>query len=315
MKYFYNGEELNSGIYKIVNTHSGRVYIGGAKQFKTRWETGHGTCLKRNKHRNKFFQRDFNKCFLELGNDDFLEFYILELLPGTTKFQRNPYEEKWIAKFDIQDKIYNIEKHPATGDKSCFSHTPEETRKRMSKALIKFNLENPEMSRKKSVLVKEKMKIDILFAENIMKNFKKGIEACAKTFSEFIIVSPEGEKFYNIKNLAQFARDHDLCPSKLHATVVGRQKTTRGWTAYSVNNLLSEADINNKLKEADKWKVIKDGKIFSGFILNSPIGDKFQNIKNLSKFAKDHGLVAKRLRSLVNGHQKKYKGWTIGSLI
>ncbi len=277
MKYFYDGHEKDSGIYKILNTHTGRVYIGQAKQFDDRWPR-HRRDLYKKKKKTPILQNDFNKCLKELGHDDFLEFYVLEVLPGTTRLQRNPFEEKWISIFDIPDKIYNIEKHPASGDPSCFSHTPEETKVKLSIAvkkmwenkdirikiteLSKQRWQNPkyresrtkqiqeysskpETKEKRSKVAKERYNDPVIgetikttLADARLKQLgtKAAIEINAKTFSGFILTSPTGEKYQNIKNLAQFARDHQLNESGLRAFIYCKRESYNGWRLVPVES-------------------------------------------------------------------------------
>jgi group I intron endonuclease len=108
MKFNYEEHSLKPGIYKILNTHTNRIYIGQAKRFKERW-MGHRSSLRRNKCMNHFFLNDYNKCKAELGHDDFLEFHVLDVMEGSTKEERNKREEEWIEKFyDKQQNCYNL---------------------------------------------------------------------------------------------------------------------------------------------------------------------------------------------------------------
>lgn len=127
MRFIYQEHSLKPGIYKILNTHTNRVYIGQAKEFKARWN-GHKRSLITEKHQNKFLLNDFRKCSEELGHDDFLEFHVLEIMEGSSKEERNLKEEEWIAKFwDKQQLCYNFKQKTEAQERSCFSLTPEET--------------------------------------------------------------------------------------------------------------------------------------------------------------------------------------------
>lgn len=135
MKFNYESHSLKSGIYKITNTHTGRVYIGQAKEFKNRWK-GHASSLRAGKHQNKFLQNDFNKCKEELGNDDFLVFDVLEVMEGSTKKERSDREELEIAKyFDKCKTCYNIKEKAGDTERSCYSKTPEETSRKQSERM------------------------------------------------------------------------------------------------------------------------------------------------------------------------------------
>lgn len=124
---------LKPGIYKILNTHNNRIYIGQAKQFKSRWRD-HSRSLLNGKHCNRFLRNDFAKCKEELGHDNFIEFYILEVMEGSSKEQRNHREEWWIAQYyDNQGQCYNFKQKTEAKERSCFSMTPEETKQFLSK--------------------------------------------------------------------------------------------------------------------------------------------------------------------------------------
>lgn len=71
-----NSETLNlSGIYAIVNTASGRAYVGMAACFRDRWNK-HRSDLDRNKHCCAALQADWSA----FGSNSF-EFQILEIIP------------------------------------------------------------------------------------------------------------------------------------------------------------------------------------------------------------------------------------------
>ncbi len=133
MKFHYNEHSLKPGIYKILNTHTNRIYIGQAKEFKERWKA-HASSLRLGKHKNSFLRADFNKCKEALGHDDFLEFHVLEVLEGSTKEERNKREEWWIAQTLINWQCYNFELKPSKSEQSIWSRSPEQTRQRRSQA-------------------------------------------------------------------------------------------------------------------------------------------------------------------------------------
>ena len=63
-----------SGIYQIVNTVNGKVYVGSAARFRTRWAT-HRSLLRKCTHGNEHLQRAWNK----YGEASF-DFSVLELV-------------------------------------------------------------------------------------------------------------------------------------------------------------------------------------------------------------------------------------------
>ncbi len=102
----YNGYSLKSGIYQIRNLSNERIYIGSAKEFKSRFVT-HISSLRKGTHHNKFLQNDFNKC----GEEAFV-FEVLEVIEGESRFERLLVEQKYIdVYYDNGKSCYNAEKN------------------------------------------------------------------------------------------------------------------------------------------------------------------------------------------------------------
>jgi group I intron endonuclease len=112
MLFEYQGFSRKGGIYRIKNTVSGVVYVGSAKRFKERWGD-HARSLGQGKHHTKHLQNAYSKYILECGNDDFLEFAVLEVMENATKAERLLREEWWIHKY-LNDglELYNANKTP-----------------------------------------------------------------------------------------------------------------------------------------------------------------------------------------------------------
>lgn len=135
MKFIYEEHSLKSGIYKILNTHTNRVYIGQAKEFKERWKA-HKNSLLNNKHQNKFLLSDFNKCRKALGHDDFLEFHVLEVMENSTKEERNKRETMLISEvFDNQVHCYNMFKTAFGKPPNKSKHLSKKHRQAISSAM------------------------------------------------------------------------------------------------------------------------------------------------------------------------------------
>lgn len=143
MKFNYQSHSLKSGIYKITNIHTGRIYIGQAKRFKERWAS-HSAALRSSKHQNKFLQNDFNKCKEELGHDDFLVFEVIEVMEGSTKESRNKREEEYIGEIyqsllpDGSRACYNFRQKVTDKERTHYSSSPEETKRKQSESMKKL---------------------------------------------------------------------------------------------------------------------------------------------------------------------------------
>lgn len=178
MLFYYEEKSKLSGIYEIINRLNGKRYIGSAKEFKERWRN-HVSSLKSDKHQNKHLQNSFNKFINELGNDNFIEFHIVEIMKNSTKEERLIREEFWInvAKENNID-LYNNQLDPTkeASDRSCHSLTPEETSKKHSE-FWKIFWSLPENKEKKSKSLKERWqneefreKMTEIARENAIKN-------------------------------------------------------------------------------------------------------------------------------------------------
>lgn len=115
--------EKLGGIYSIINKTNGKIYWGQTKNFLKR-ALQHCSDLVKNRHCNSHLQRAYN-----LDNTAFVfTVYLVE----SDKTKKDYIEEELIELFG--DRCYNIE-IKACPEKSTFSHTPEETRAKLSAAL------------------------------------------------------------------------------------------------------------------------------------------------------------------------------------
>ena len=108
----YSLAELErSGIYKIVNTVSGKCYIGSAVMLRRRW-AGHLSLLRKGMHHSKHLQNSWSK-----RGELAFTFEIIEFCDVGSLIQR---EQFWI---DRRKPEYNC--HPTAGSPLGFKHGPE----------------------------------------------------------------------------------------------------------------------------------------------------------------------------------------------
>jgi group I intron endonuclease len=112
----------NCGIYKITNLVNGKVYIGQSMELDIR-EGKHFGALRKNKHKNRYLQRAFNK----YGEENF----IFEILLYCEEFELTYYEQELVNRLRPED--YNINRECVDSSKGV--KRPPETGLKISKAL------------------------------------------------------------------------------------------------------------------------------------------------------------------------------------
>lgn len=106
---------MNSGIYKIVNTLNGKVYVGSTKDFQKRWRK-HFNDLEKQQHSSIKLQRSYNKH----GKDVFVCEIIEEIPYEKDKILER--EQYWIDTLNSKENGYNIA-DASFGD--CLTNHPQ----------------------------------------------------------------------------------------------------------------------------------------------------------------------------------------------
>lgn len=258
MKLNYSGNSNSPGIYKIVNTRTNRIYIGQAQSFKKRW-AGHISSLRGNKHRNKFMQNDFNKCFSEIGDDNFLEFSVIEVMTGSTKEERNKREEQEILLyFHDKNKCYNHTEKVRDSQRSIFSSNPEETRKKYSinsKKLWENNEFRQKMMKRKGTWNHtQEAKTKISNASKVQKRSDKCKALAGARFKQYwqdpsfiekmkkyndikakpaTFIDPQGNVVV-IKSISAFCKENGYDHKSFYLLRDGKAKSAYGYTAQKM---------------------------------------------------------------------------------
>ena len=131
------------GIYKILNTSNGKIYIGQSIHIEKRWRE-HRNMLAKGNHNNKHLQNSYN-----LGNN--LVFSIVELCDKGVLTER---EDFWIKYFNTTNRNKGYNKRDA-GSSGVFS---EESIRKMSKSHKGRNLGSLNASSK----ISEEFAIEII---------------------------------------------------------------------------------------------------------------------------------------------------------
>lgn len=121
----YKCDKGKCGIYKIINTINGKIYVGKSKNIYNRI-VGHRNCL-RNKSKDENIH--LINAWYKYGEDAFI-YEVIEELEFNEDLLRER-EDYWIVKLDATNKEigYNLRRDSSTG---CI--VTEETRRRLSES-------------------------------------------------------------------------------------------------------------------------------------------------------------------------------------
>ncbi len=209
----------NSGIYKILNIQTGDYYIGSAVNLRVR-KGLHFHHLRENKHHSTYMQRAYNK----YGGNVFEFITILICDPKNLLY----FEQLCIDKFK---PVYNICKIAGS---SLGVKRSQETKRKISDYLKNHRIYYPMPESEK-----EKRRVGMLGKKNMLghaqseetkkkiSNKALGNTRSARFYKGFI--SPNGEVFSNIYNLADFCREHSLCQPSMRQLDDGRKECFKGW--------------------------------------------------------------------------------------
>lgn len=192
-----------SGIYLILNTRNGKVYIGKATNFKARWRR-HKSDLNRNSHKNKHLQNAWNK----YGEKTF-QFKILE---HCTVDQLNERETHHIKIYRARGLAYNQKDGGEGGE-----NPSEETRRKLSES----NKLRPSFSAETRKRMSESQKGHQVTNET---RYKIG----SALADDWLVIDPSGIE-YQISSLSEFCKQNKLSRFNMWAVSKGKQKHHKGW--------------------------------------------------------------------------------------
>lgn len=123
--------EITSGIYMIKNKENGKVYIGQTNNFKNRFRQ-HKQSFRRKDHKNKHFQRAWEKYGEENFVFSIIEYCDLDII--------NERESFWVNKLESYDSLKGYNIMLPSKDKKKFTHNEETKEKlRLHGAEQKYN--------------------------------------------------------------------------------------------------------------------------------------------------------------------------------
>ncbi len=284
----YDAPTKLCGIYRIVNTKTGKSYVGqtkGPKGFSGRW-TDHRTNLKNNKHHSIHLQRSYNRHGPEL-----FFFEILEVCDRAKDLRQA--EDFWMKEFDSIRNGYNIVGYTEDDLKIqvCY-YRPQ----------IEFELIDPTGKRIRGPDLK-RFSTDNNLSFTYLKKVLEGELHQHKGYlspnykflarNKYAIISPRGDT-YSFSDIKKFAKDHSLNWRLLHRALVGSIPHHKGWHRENPTEEHSKI-INSYIKLRQPFKIMKDGILIEG--------------DSISNFCKKNKLVAAVMRQLIDGVRFNYLGY------
>ena len=214
-------QNTNSGIYRIENIITRKVYIGQAKNLKKRY-CDHISALRRNNHDNKYLQNAWNK----YTEEDFV-FSILEECNLQLLAQQEQY---WTDYYNCYDRKYGYNINPSSTENPMLNqtHTPEAKAKISAKAkgrvmseanktaLIKANKNVAKPPRK--LKPKEVLKTNPNYTRN-------------KKYTYFLFDSQEN--YYIFDNLSEFCREN-RCSNTHLGRLIKKGIFYKGWIGFMI---------------------------------------------------------------------------------
>lgn len=179
------------------------------------------------------------------------------------------------------------------GEGVCGLQFSEETKRRLS-----------ELNKGKKLSSETKARISKTTKGKRLKEETKQRIGNANARNEYELISPDGTR-YIVRNLSEFAREHDLCVPNLIAVASGKRNNTGGWTAHYLSRAATKRpSVSHETRQ--KMSKAKESKRYE---LISPSGEVFITT-NISAFAREHGLGQACLSAIASGARKQHKGWT-----
>lgn len=232
MKKEFYGYSKHGGVYKIINQVTGMFYIGSAKCFQVR-ASQHLSKLKQGKHANKHLQNAFNKH----GKDVFL-FKVVEVVDGT-KSNRFTVEQNYINKLINEGKweqTFNFKKKTEQKERSCFSRSPNETKKLLSQKSKAMWAKRSQEEKQRLINILSESRTEEIY-EKVSKSHKantKNIERLKKQIKQYSF--KPGESHPNFGKENKWGTHTEEAKSKIKNFQKGRNKSAEQIMKQSGDN-------------------------------------------------------------------------------
>lgn len=294
------------GVYAIVNSVSGKVYVGSTtRSFKRRWRE-HRSALQCNTHENPYLLAEWCKYGKERFSFDILE-------EATDIDAIFALEQKWLDHFRQSQTVYNmgkIAKHPTQGRPLSEEHKQKirETKLGSKNPMYgkdftpehRRNLSLAHKGQKRSEEAKRKMRLTWIGrkhteeAKQKMRLAKLGWEntSAAKPYPAFVN-EQTGETISAGFNLSKLCRQKGLCSTNMRAVISGKVRSCKGWILV---------DSNYERKEK--------GKPYPAFV-NLETGEVIPGGINLRRICRKRGLDYILMHRVVCQKTHCHEGWVL----
>lgn len=237
---------MNTGVYQIYNTVTGKRYVGSTiTDFNKRWII-HKCLLRKNQHHSPYLQASFNKH----GEDSF-EYIILEYCKPEHCIQR---EQWWMDLFGVYNREYGYNATVLAGNVT--GHKVSEENKKKLSLVHKGNkyasgCKRSEETKQKLRLAKLGTKFSKEYCEkrslmykgkNNPNYGKKHTEEARRKISNskirfvYKIISPCNEEII-INNLREFCKDNSLDQAAMMRVVNGKANHHKGYKGFKLQDL------------------------------------------------------------------------------
>jgi len=239
-----NSLPRTSGIYVIVNTKNGKVYVGKGADIHARWSK-HKRLLKANKHYNIHLQRAWNKYGAKVFRFQTLEHCAIEQLDEREKHHIAIYKARGLA-YNLTDggdgMLGNIptaetraklsaankgKKLPPFSDEHCARISAGNLGKKKSPEAIAKRL-NTIKGRKYPPLSDEHKRKIGLAHKGRPKSPEQMAKMTATHVQQWIVTTPDGEML-EVENLKAFCRMNGLDPRHMSNVAHEKEKHHKQW--------------------------------------------------------------------------------------
>lgn len=296
----YNGHSTKSGIYQIRNLNNGKVYVGSAKRFKSRY-AHHLASLRKGTHHNKHLQGAFN---LE-GTDSFI-FEVLEVVESEEQSDRLLVEQRHLDAYQENWELcYNFKKQTEAESRSCWTkNNPDERRAKASESM-KARWQDEEYCKDQI----ERGKLTTTEMWKSEEHRAKVAESMKEYWSseQSLEVRKKASKRMTEREISKDTRD------KISKSVTEANKIL--WQDPEYRSKVAEGRKRSWANDQDRKERARkrfQETSLREYDLSSPTGEHV-HIVNMQEFCKafvgDH-LLPCQMSKVARGMKPIYKGWT-----